>query len=40
ARLTANPERDDYPAWHPNGRQIVYVAERNGKHDLYLADLP
>jgi TolB protein len=39
-RLTHNPERDDYPAWHPNGRRIAYVSERDGKHDLYILDVP
>ena len=35
-RLTRHPERDDYPAWHPDGRRLVIVSERDGRHDLYL----
>ena len=39
-RLTTHSERDDYPCWHPNGRQIVTVSERDGRQDLYLLDVP
>jgi Tol biopolymer transport system component len=35
-RVTNHPERDDYPTWHPNGRQLAVVSERDGMHDLYL----
>jgi len=38
-RVTDHAERDDYPAFHPNGKQIVYVGERQGKFDLYLQNL-
>jgi hypothetical protein len=34
-RLTDHEERDDYAAWHPNGKSVVFVGERNGKFDLY-----
>jgi Tol biopolymer transport system component len=34
--MTNHPERDDYPAWHPNGKQLAIVSERDGRHDLYL----
>jgi Tol biopolymer transport system component len=37
-RLTVNPERDDYASWHPDSRHLVYVSERNGRHDLYMLD--
>ena len=37
-RVTNNPERDDYPAWRPNSKQLMVVSERAGKHDLYLVD--
>ena len=40
ARLTGHPERDDYPAWHPDGRHLVTVSERAGRFDLYLWDAP
>lgn len=36
ARITDHPERDDYAAFHPDGRQIVFVGERSGKFDLYM----
>ena len=39
-RVTNNEERDDYPSWHPNGRSLVYASERNGRVDLYLAEVP
>ena len=35
ARMTDNPERDDYPTWHPDGR-LVIISERRRRHDLYL----
>lgn len=35
-RVTTHAERDDYPTWHPAGRHLVTVSERNGRHDLYL----
>ena len=31
---------DDYAAWHPDGRRIVTVSERDGRFDLYLWDAP
>ena len=34
-RITHNPERDDYPAWHPDG-DIAYVAEEAGRFDIHL----
>jgi len=39
-RVTDHPERDDYPAWHPDGERLVIVSERDGEYDLYLVDLP
>ena len=39
-RITEHPERDDYPAWHPDGKRIVYVSERKGRFDLWLRDVP
>jgi len=38
-RLTNHPERDDYAAWHPDGRRLVTVSERDGRFDLYLLDM-
>jgi Tol biopolymer transport system component len=39
-RVTDSPERDDYAEWHPDGKRLVIVSERDGKHDLYLVDAP
>ena len=37
-RLTDHPGRDDYACWHPDGRRLVIVSERDGEFDLYLLD--
>ena len=39
-RVTTNQERDDYAAWHPDGKRLAFVSERSGKFDLYLVELP
>lgn len=39
-RVSSHAERDDYPVWHPDGRHLVTVSERNGRHDLYLWEVP
>ena len=39
-RVTEHAERDDYPTWHPDGKRLVIVSERDGQHDLYLVDVP
>ena len=38
--VTRHPERDDFACWHPDGRRLVMVCERQGRHDLYLVDVP
>jgi Tol biopolymer transport system component len=38
-RITNSEERDDYPAWHSAGKQLVTVSERDGEFDLYLYDV-
>jgi Tol biopolymer transport system component len=38
-RMTNHPERDDFAAWHPNGRQLVFVGEREGSLDLYSLEV-
>lgn len=37
--LTDDPASDHSPAWAPNGRQIVFVSNRSGNSDVWLADL-
>jgi TolB protein len=39
-RVTNSPERDDYPDWHPDGKRLIVVSERRGKHDLYVVRVP
>jgi Tol biopolymer transport system component len=39
-RVTSHPERDDFPCWHPDGKHLVVVSERQGKFDLYQYDVP
>ena len=38
--MTFHEERDDYASWHPDGRRILFVGEREGSFDLYLMDVP
>jgi len=38
-RITRNAERDDFPAWHPDGKRLVMVCERAGRGDLYLCEV-
>jgi WD40 repeat protein/predicted Ser/Thr protein kinase len=35
-RLTNTPGNDTLPIWSPNGRQIVYINDRDGSADLYI----
>jgi len=37
-RITNNPERDDFAAWHPQERKLLVVSERAGRFDLWLYD--
>jgi TolB protein len=34
--LTDGQQRDDMPAWSPDGKALVFVSERGGDTDLYL----
>ncbi|MEM7306638.1 MAG: hypothetical protein AAF682_08205 [Planctomycetota bacterium] len=36
--LFADPNGDAPPVWSPDGSRIAYVAERDGRTDLFLAD--
>lgn len=38
-QLTKNPAADFNPAWSPQGRQIVFVSNRSGDDEVWLADL-
>jgi len=37
--LTDNPAADFSPAWSPQGRRIVFVSNRSGENEVWLADL-
>ncbi len=37
--LTNNDEQDAFPAWSPDGSQIVFQAFRNGRSDLYVLNV-
>ena len=39
-RVTRHPERSDFPCWHPDGKHVVFVGERNGRFDLYMVNAP
>ncbi len=38
-QLTDNPAADFSPVWSPNGRQIIFVSNRSGEDEIWLADL-
>ena len=37
--LTRHPGRDTDPAWHPGGRRIAFVSDRDGQSEIYLMDV-
>lgn len=38
-QLTDHDAKDEYPAWSPDGRQLLFVSERSGVGNMYLLDL-
>jgi len=38
SRLTSHPTDDITPVWSPDGKEIVFVSNRNGHFDLYKKD--
>ncbi|MBT5535160.1 BamA/TamA family outer membrane protein, partial [Candidatus Poribacteria bacterium] len=38
-QLTDHDARDEYPAWSPDGRQMLFVSERSGVGNMYLVDI-
>jgi Tol biopolymer transport system component len=36
----SHPSRDDHAAWHPDGRRLLFVSDRDGGSDLYLGVAP
>ena len=37
-RLTNDPAEDEYPAWSPDGQQIVFSSNRDGNEEIYVMD--
>ena len=35
-RISSSPSNDWYPVWSPDGTQILYMSERNGRSEFYL----
>ena len=33
---TSHPARDDHATWHPDGRRLLFVSDRDGGSDLDL----
>ena len=38
--VTSHPARDDHCTWHPDGRRLLFVSDRDGGSDLYLGEVP
>ena len=38
--MTRSSERSDFACWHPDGKHLVFVGERNGWLDLYMVEAP
>ena len=38
-RMTSHPAADFAPVWSPAGRQIAFVSNRSGEHEIWIADL-
>jgi TolB protein len=36
--LTQNAAKDYAPAWSPDGRQIVFASDRDGRSGIYVMD--
>lgn len=36
--LTDHPERDEHPAWSPDGSQLAFSSQRGGVDDIYIMD--
>jgi Tol biopolymer transport system component len=34
--LTGSPQRDRYPMWSPNGRQLTFNTNRDGNYEVYI----
>ncbi len=38
-RFTSNPADEAYPVWQPDGRALLFVSDRTGKHAVYRKEL-
>lgn len=39
-RVTSHPADDDQPCWHPDGRQLAFVSDRDGGNHIFVMTLP
>jgi tricorn protease len=37
--LVTGPGREQHLEWHPDGKKLTYVSDRNGNYDVYILDL-
>jgi eukaryotic-like serine/threonine-protein kinase len=35
-KLTDDPEKDRYPAWSPDGKDIIFMSDRSGRYDFWM----
>lgn len=38
-RITSTPEAERHPAWSPDGKELYYTSERDGKFNIYKATM-
>ena len=38
-RLTDNPKNEEEPAWSPDGTQIIFTSNRDGRNDIFIIDV-
>ena len=38
-RLTDHPKNEEEPAWSPDGTQIIFTSNRDGRNDIFIIDV-